>query len=327
MSAQIPTSGNLACSAFSSHKSSRSRPPCPPRPHDRSALDAYRMGTEMDLHALAPVVSNDITHGLMQPQRARSNQDEVPNSDSFPWKLRKMLNDAEETSFDHIVSWMPDKTAFRVFKPQEFMQDVCRNYFNQSRYKSFQRQLNMYGFMRINEGWTRGAYFHPLFVRDKPGLCHLVTRKQHITTKHIEGSGLASRASEPSTISKAVSANSAKQSSDMAPNLALIRERTCGMSAKRPCHGGYAINSADFHEMEASLNAQKQDDAEICAARKYHLQDQKDDEDDFLILSRDIDVIDSDEDDASRMWSCSSLVEQPASSGVGGSSRSFLGLH
>ena len=49
-------------------------------------------------------------------------------------------------------------------------------YFSQTRYKSFQRQLNFYGFKRIKEGKNKGMYWNELFRRDKPEMCCAVTR-------------------------------------------------------------------------------------------------------------------------------------------------------
>lgn len=46
-----------------------------------------------------------------------------------------------------------------------------RNYFKtQTKIKSFQRQLNLYGFTRIPNGPERGSYIHKYFVRDNPKL-------------------------------------------------------------------------------------------------------------------------------------------------------------
>jgi HSF-type DNA-binding len=49
-------------------------------------------------------------------------------------------------------------------------------YFKQSKLTSFQRQLNLYGFNRLTRGLDRGAYYHELFLRGKPALCHRMFR-------------------------------------------------------------------------------------------------------------------------------------------------------
>jgi hypothetical protein len=49
-------------------------------------------------------------------------------------------------------------------------------YFRQSKITSFQRQLNLYGFIRITQGLDRGGYYHELFLRHKAFLCGMMVR-------------------------------------------------------------------------------------------------------------------------------------------------------
>ena len=59
---------------------------------------------------------------------------------TFPWKLHEMLELAEEEGFGGIVSWLPDGKSFKVYNPNIFVQKIMPNFFQQSKYKSFQRQ-------------------------------------------------------------------------------------------------------------------------------------------------------------------------------------------
>jgi hypothetical protein len=86
------------------------------------------------------------------------------------------LDDAEIKGFSHVVSWLEGGTMFKVHKPKEFADRVMPCYFNQTRYKSFQRQLNSYRFSRFVAGKNKGTCFHELFTRDKPDLCRHITR-------------------------------------------------------------------------------------------------------------------------------------------------------
>jgi hypothetical protein len=65
---------------------------------------------------------------------------------------------------------------FKVHKTKEFADRIMPCYFNQTRYKSFQRQLNSYRFHRFVAGKDKGTCFHELFIRDKPGLCTHINR-------------------------------------------------------------------------------------------------------------------------------------------------------
>jgi hypothetical protein len=88
----------------------------------------------------------------------------------FLWKLHELLEDVEKTGDDHIISWMPSG-GFRVHKPKSFVQKIIPYYFKQSKYKSFQRQLHLYEFVRTQRGVEAGAYCHPKFVRGNKSLC------------------------------------------------------------------------------------------------------------------------------------------------------------
>jgi hypothetical protein len=90
----------------------------------------------------------------------------------FPFKLHEMLEDAMRTDNQDIVSWQPHGKAFRVHKPREFAIRIMPRHFKQTQYKSFQRQLHIYGFHRITTGKGKrdnGAYYHEMFIQgEKP---------------------------------------------------------------------------------------------------------------------------------------------------------------
>jgi hypothetical protein len=113
------------------------------------------------------------------PGTASGSTDDGDSSSSdrfFPCKLFIMLEDAEKEIFSDIVSWVQGGTAFKVHNRQEFVTKVMPNYFDQTQFESFRRQLNMYGFSRINKGKDRGVAAHPSFLRGHRGLCEKLTR-------------------------------------------------------------------------------------------------------------------------------------------------------
>ena len=88
-----------------------------------------------------------------QQQQSVSNGERVGNSSfQFPFKLYDMLDASDSDGFASIVSWQDNGRAFKVHKPSKFVESIMPVYFKQTKYKSFQRQLNLYGFARINEG-------------------------------------------------------------------------------------------------------------------------------------------------------------------------------
>jgi hypothetical protein len=95
----------------------------------------------------------------------------------FPSVLHAMLERAEADGFEDIVSWQEHGRAFMVRSPTRFVQDVMPLFFRQTRFASFQRQLSLYGFLRLTrKGEDHGAYYHELFIRGRPDLCQLMQR-------------------------------------------------------------------------------------------------------------------------------------------------------
>jgi hypothetical protein len=60
---------------------------------------------------------------------------------------------------------------------------VSIRFFSQTKYPSFQRQLNLYGFARFSHGKDKGAYFHHCFVRGKRPLVRGMVRRKIKGTK------------------------------------------------------------------------------------------------------------------------------------------------
>lgn len=77
----------------------------------------------------------------------------------FPWRLHQMLEAIEEAGDDSIVSWLHDGRHFQVHNPQAFVEHVIPKFFKQKSYKSFQRQLHLYGFHRETDGPNRGKEY------------------------------------------------------------------------------------------------------------------------------------------------------------------------
>ena len=88
----------------------------------------------------------------------------------FPVKLHVMLDSVDQRGLSDIVSWIGE-TSFRVHNKELFMKCIAPHYFQQTKYRSFQRMTNMWGFELVRKGAAKGAYNHPLFRRGQPDLC------------------------------------------------------------------------------------------------------------------------------------------------------------
>lgn len=99
----------------------------------------------------------------------------------FPIVLHQMLEDADSQSYSDIVSWQTHGRAFHVHDQERFVKEVMPRFFRQTRFSSFQRQLSLYGFLRLTrKGPDHGSYYHELCLRGVP---HLSARIQRTRIK------------------------------------------------------------------------------------------------------------------------------------------------
>lgn len=141
------------------------------------------------------------------------------NEPKFPQTLHQMLEEAEREGLAHIISWHTDGRSFRVHDQSRFAEIVLPKHFSQSKYRSFQRQLNHYGFERITKGPMAGFYRHSNFLRDDKDLCKSMGRvKQKKTAtppkrwelaapKYVSRSNSITSSSETSSASKSSTAS------------------------------------------------------------------------------------------------------------------------
>ena len=85
--------------------------------------------------------------------------------------------DLYNVSFQKYVSWQPHGRAFRIHDIKGFKTHVQPLFFENAQYTSFRRQLNLWGFKRLTySGPDQGSYYHQMFLRTKPMLCHNISR-------------------------------------------------------------------------------------------------------------------------------------------------------
>jgi len=99
----------------------------------------------------------------------------------FPHKMYDLLEDVERKGLDDIVSWLPDGKSFKIHSQIGFEQSIMPLYFSgMSSYKSFRRQLNLYGIYqhRHRPNQDANAYSHELLIRGQRHLCDKIARKK-----------------------------------------------------------------------------------------------------------------------------------------------------
>ncbi|EPQ27091.1 uncharacterized protein PFL1_05375 [Pseudozyma flocculosa PF-1] len=108
---------------------------------------------------------------------------EKRQSSKFVYKLFRMVSDQD---YQHLISWNRNGTSVMVCNFDEFAKEVLGKHFKHSNFSSFIRQLNMYGFYKVNKT-PRGhrqsvdtqiwEFSHPKFLRGRPDLLDDIRRK------------------------------------------------------------------------------------------------------------------------------------------------------
>lgn len=149
--------------------------------------------------------------------RAASTAEEVPVT--FPQKLMSVL---DNDRLSDIITWLPHGKGFIILQKKKFAAEVMPIFFKHSKFTSFTRKLNRWGFTRVSKGPETGSYYHKYFQKGNHHLC----MQMHCQSK--PNSNISPRQSPPT-----VAVESPKVASPKAVQLSPNSNVAAAMSALR----------------------------------------------------------------------------------------------